>query len=514
MSKSTPNNSTAIYSTAEIREIEQLAATLPEPPALMEKAGLAAAEVVRDKLLTDDRVNVLVLAGPGNNGGDAFVAARHLHAWWFNVTLVFTGERAGLSVDAQRALDAWLAADGEVFSDIPEDKKWDAVVDGLFGIGLDHRGGKGGRDLTGRYADLVNAVNGMHLPVLAIDMPSGLGSDTGNVQGVAIKAAMTITFIGLKPGLLTGSGPDYCGKVFLRDLDLDVAALKHPGTWMMDRVHAQRLLPPRRPANSHKGMFGSVGIVGGAAGMVGAALLAGGAALKLGAGRVYIGLIAGDALGVDTAQPELMLRPIEALFKLGNLNCLVVGPGLGIEPNAHFWLDCALKSKLPLVLDADALNLIATYARVSGVLRERTAPSILTPHPAEAARLLGVDISTVQNDRMNTAAEMAAKFNCCVVLKGAGSICAMPDGRRFINTSGNSGLSSAGTGDILSGITGALLAQGSTPEEALLLAVYLHGAAADALLEQLGGPVGMTASEITRAARSLLNDWIYHTAEC
>jgi hydroxyethylthiazole kinase-like uncharacterized protein yjeF len=282
----------------------------------------------------------------------------------------------------------------------------------------------------------------------------------------------------------------------------------------MDRAGAQKLLLPRRPANSHKGMFGSVGIVGGASGMIGAALLAGGAALKLGAGRVYLGLIAGDALGVDTAQPELMLRPIEALFKLGNLNCLVVGPGLGSEPNARFWLGCALDCKLPLVLDADALNLIATYPEVSGALRERTAPSILTPHPAEAARLLGMDISTVQNDRMGAAAELAAKFNCRVVLKGAGSICAMPDGRRFINTSGNSGLSSAGTGDILSGITGALLAQGSAPEEALLLAVYLHAAAADALLEQLGGPVGMTASEITHAARSLLNDWIYHTVEC
>jgi hydroxyethylthiazole kinase-like uncharacterized protein yjeF len=511
MSKSTPNNSTAIYSTAEIREIEQLAATLPGPPTLMEKAGLATAEVARDKLLTHDRVNVLVLAGPGNNGGDAFVAARHLRAWWFSVTLVFAGERAGLSADAQRALDAWLAAGGEILTEIPEDKKWDAVVDGLFGIGLDRRGR---RDLTGRYADFVNVVNGMHLPVLAIDMPSGLGSDTGNVQGVAIKAAMTVTFIGLKPGLFTGSGPDYCGRIFLRDLDLDVASLKHANSWIMDRTGAQKLLVPRRPANSHKGMFGSVGIVGGAAGMIGAALLAGSAALKLGAGRVYLGLIAGDALGVDTAQPELMLRPIEALFKLGNLNCLVVGPGLGSEPNARFWLGCALESKLTLVLDADALNLIATYARVSGVLRERTAPSILTPHPAEAARLLGVNISTVQNDRMGAAAELAARFKCCVVLKGAGSICAMPDSRRFINTSGNSGLSSAGTGDILSGITGALLAQGARPEDALLLAVYLHGAAADALLEQLGGPVGMTASEITRAARSLLNDWIYHTAEC
>jgi hydroxyethylthiazole kinase-like uncharacterized protein yjeF len=509
MNKSPPSSATAIYSTAEIREIEQLAAALPHPPALMEKAGLAAAEIARDQLLIQDRIHVLVLAGPGNNGGDAFVTARHLHAWWFNVTLLFTGERAGLSADAHQALDAWLAAGGEIHSEMPQGKKWDAVVDGLFGIGLDRHG----RDLSDRYADLVNAVNDMHLPVLAIDIPSGLGSDTGNVRGVAIKAAMTVTFIGLKPGLLTGDGPDYCGKIFLQDLDLDVPALKSARAWMMDRIYAQTLLPPRRPANSHKGMFGSVGIIGGAAGMIGAALLAGSATLKLGAGRVYLGVIAGDALGVDTAQPELMLRPIEELFKLENLNCLVVGPGLGTEPNAHFWLGCALESKLPLVLDADALNLIAAHPGVFSSLHRRTAPSILTPHPAEAARLLGTDVAAVQQDRMTAAAELATKFNCCVVLKGAGSVCAIPGGRLYINTTGNSGLSSAGTGDILSGITGALLAQGSSPEDALLLAVYLHGAAADALLQQLGGPVGMTASEITNAARSLLNNWIYRTTD-
>jgi hydroxyethylthiazole kinase-like uncharacterized protein yjeF len=247
--------------------------------------------------------------------------------------------------------------------------------------------------------------------------------------------------------------------------------------------------------------------------MIGAALLAGSAALKLGAGRVYLGLIAGDGLGVDTAQPELMLRPIEELFKLENLNCLVVGPGLGTTPSAHYWLRCALDSKFPLVLDADALNLIASHPSVCRLLRERAAPSILTPHPAEAARLLDTTVAAVQRDRMGAAAELAAKFHCCIVLKGTGSVCAIPDGRRYINTSGNPGLSSAGTGDILSGITGALLAQGSSPEDALLLAVYLHGAAADALLPQLGGPVGMTASEIINTARTLLNNWIYRTAE-
>jgi ADP-dependent NAD(P)H-hydrate dehydratase / NAD(P)H-hydrate epimerase len=497
---------TAIYTTAEIREIERLATELPDRPALMEKAGLSAAKVARDKLLTHDRAKVLVLAGPGNNGGDAFVVARHLLAWWFEVTLVFTGEHSTLSSDAQRTLDAWLAAGGKITDRIPENKKWDAVIDGLFGIGLDRRQG---RDLQGKYLALVNAINSLNLPVLALDIPSGLGSDTGRVHGAAIRAAMTVTFIGLKPGLLTHYGPGYCGEIFVRDLGLDVFSLKRPGTWAMNRVYARELLPPPRPSSSHKGMFGSIGIIGGSQGMVGAALLAGTAALKLGAGRVYLGLIADNAPGVDGTQPELMLRPVQELFKLDHLNCMIIGPGLGIGIDACFWLSCALESDLPLVLDADALNLIATRPRVANLLRTRKASSVLTPHPAEAARLLNTDTSTIQNDRMAAAASLAEVFNCCAVLKGVGSISAAPGGKRYINASGNPGLSTAGTGDILSGITGAFLAQGLEAENALLLAVYLHGAAADMLLKQHGGPVGMTASEIPDAARHLLNHWVY-----
>ncbi len=493
-------NPTPVYTAAEIRAIERLAAALPVPPVLMEKAGLAAAEIARDRLLTDDRNMVLVLAGPGNNGGDALVVARHLQAWWFKVTLVFSGERERLSADAKQALDAWLAAGGEILTGIPADRTWDVVIDGLFGIGLE-------RDLAGKYLELVNAVNLLHLPVLALDIPSGLGSDNGNVYGAAIRAAATVTFIGLKPGLLTQHGLDYCGEILLRELDLDASSLVEPHAWKLDQAYAQKLLPLPRPANSHKGMFGSVGIIGGATGMVGAAFLAGTAALKLGAGRVYLGLMAADAPGVNMAQPELMLRPVHELFKLDHLSCLVVGPGLGMEPDAHFWLSSALESALPLVLDADALNLIAVHSRLASLLRARTAASILTPHAAEAARLLGADTAAMQHDRMAAAAKLAAHFNCCAVLKGAGSICALPDGRRYLNTSGNPGLSSAGTGDVLSGIIGTFLAQGLSAENALLLAVHLHGAAADALLERHGGPVGMTASEITDAARSLLNRW-------
>lgn len=503
------NLSAAIYSTAQIREIERLAAALPDPPSLMEIAGRAAAEVARERLLSTHKARVLVLAGPGNNGGDAFVAARHLQEWRFKVTLVFTGEQAKLSEDARRALDAWIATGGEMLPEIPENETWDAVIDGLFGIGLDQRDS---RELSSKYLGIVNTVNAMKLPVLGIDIPSGLGSDTGAVWGAAIVAAITLTFIGLKPGLFTNDGPDYCGEILLHDLGLDVPSLKKPASWIMAQAHIRRLLPPPRRANSHKGMFGSIGVIGGSAGMIGAALLAGTAALKLGTGRVYLGLIAPDAPRADICQPELMLRPIHELFKLDQLNCLVVGPGLGAEPAACLWLNCALESALPLVLDADALNLIALHSGIAESLRERLqergAPSILTPHPAEAARLLQSSTAAVQQDRMTAAAELAQRFNCWVVLKGAGSICATPDGRRFINTSGNPGLSSAGTGDVLSGMIGAFLAQRSSPENTLLISVYLHGAAADVLQKQYGGCVGMTASEIPNAARNLLNQWI------
>jgi len=498
----TMNCKTPIYLTADIRKIEQLAAALPNPSDLMAKAGLAAAKIALDKLLTNGRSKVLVLAGPGNNGGDAFVVARYLQEWWFKITLVFTGERAELSSDARNSLDAWLAVGGEVLSEIPATKNWNVVIDGLFGIGLE-------RDLEGKYYELVNVINHMNLPVLALDIPSGLDSDNGHVRGVAIYATITVTFIGLKPGLLTHYGTEYCGEIILRNLDIDAPTLIKPRSWILDQACAQKLLPPSRPANKHKGMFGSVGIIGGSAGMVGAAFLAGTAALKLGSGRVYLGLIAEDTLRVNPAQPELMLRPAYELFKLDHLNCLVIGPGLGMSADAHFWLDCALKSTQSLVLDADALNLISTHPKLASTLSTRKADTILTPHAAEAARMLGIGTTAVQNDRMAAVKNLVERFNCYAVLKGAGSICMLLDGKRYINTSGNPGLSSAGTGDVLSGIIGALLAQGLSAKKALLLAVYLHGAAADELLEQNGGPVGMTASEITDTARSLLNQWIY-----
>ncbi|HUO44949.1 MAG TPA: NAD(P)H-hydrate dehydratase [Burkholderiales bacterium] len=474
---------------AEIRAIEGKAG-----PGLMERAGLAAAQIARD-LNVNHGHGVLVVAGPGNNGGDAFVAARHLKAWRDRIEVVFAGDAAKLSAEARSAFDAWRDGGGSVMTTIPDGRRWDLVVDGLFGIGLQ-------RALDGKFAALVQAINAIDAPVLALDVPSGLDADTGRVPGGAVQAEHTATFIALKPGLLTLDGPDYCGQIHLCPLDIDSAVLGAPrGTTIGDDV-IRNILPTRRN-NSHKGDYGDVGILGGAHGMAGAALLAARAALKLGAGRVYAGLLDG-APPYDPAQPELMLRSADELLKLP-LNCLAIGPGLGQSPDAFQLVGAALQTAAPLIIDADALNLIAAAEKLRDAVKRRTASTVLTPHPAEAARLLGCTTAEVQADRVSTACEIAARYRACTVLKGAGSVCAMPDGAWRINTTGNPGMASAGMGDALTGMIAALIAQDAAAEQALPAAVHLHGAAADDLAANGAGPVGITASEVITAARARLN---------
>jgi hydroxyethylthiazole kinase-like uncharacterized protein yjeF len=487
-------HATPIYRTEEIRQIESIAAAKSHAPPLMERAGLAAAALARE--LADTGKRVMVIAGPGNNGGDALVVARHLKSWWFNVDVLFTGDAAKLSRDTAAAYAAWQAAGGHFVADLPRADDCSLIVDGLFGIGLQ-------RELTGRYAQLVSWINGADCRVLALDVPSGLESDTGRVLGCAVQATHTITFIALKPGLLTLEGPDHCGALHIATLELDAPALVTPKGHLIAREVLSALLPRR--LNTHKGDYGSVGIIGGASGMIGAALLAGRAALKLGAGRVYVGLTARDAPGADPAQPELMLRTSVEIPELDHLSCLAVGPGLGQTREAHALLTRALGSRLPLVLDADALNLLAQESALRAALLFRTAATLLTPHPAEAARLLGTSTAAVQENRVAAALRLAELHRSEVVLKGAGSICASPDGRWAVNSSGNPGMAAAGMGDVLTGMLAALLAQRVEPQAAMECGVYLHGAAADALVHSGIGPVGLTASEVIDAARGLVN---------
>ncbi|MGH8617109.1 MAG: NAD(P)H-hydrate dehydratase [Burkholderiales bacterium] len=484
-----------VHTVASIRAIEAQAFAQQPPAPLMERAGLAAAECAR-RLAGERGEPVLILAGPGNNGGDAFVAARHLKSWFFDVTVVFAGDAATLPADAKAAFAAWREAGGACVTAIPADRRWALAVDGLFGIGL-------ARPLKGPYAALIARFNALTCPRLALDIPSGLEADTGRVLGCAARATHTLTFIGLKAGLLTLDGPDHCGAVDVAALDLDPSQPQAPGA-RLDAALLNGLLPTRA-RNSHKGDFGSVAILGGARGMRGAALLAGRAALLTGAGRVHVGVLDDDDPAADPLQPELMLRPAYDLPQLGQLTCIAAGPGLGMGPDAAIALDAAIARDLPLVLDADALNLVAYDKARLAAVAQRGAPTLATPHPAEAARLLGVATRDVQADRIAAAGKLATLLNAHVVLKGAGSVCASPDGRWAINASGNPGMAAAGMGDVLTGITVALLAQGAAPDLALAGAVCLHGAAADALVARSVGPVGLTASEVALEARAVLN---------
>ncbi len=262
-----------------------------------------------------------------------------------------------------------------------------------------------------------------------------------------------------------------------------------------------------RPRDSHKGQFGTVGIIGGGNGMIGAALLAGRAALKLGAGCVHAGLLADNAPGVDMQQAELMLHKAQAMLQLPKLDVIAIGCGMGHNLGAQKILHDALKLQVSLVLDADALNMLAMRPDLRSLLFTRKAPSVITPHPGEAARLLGISTEEVQLSRPSVAQELARRMNCSVVLKGAGSLCVTRDGKIWLNNTGNPGMSGPGMGDVLSGIIAAFIAQGLSADNAMLLAVHLHGAAGDALAQQQAS-IGMTASEVTEWSRWLLNQWI------
>jgi len=265
------------------------------------------------------------------------------------------------------------------------------------------------------------------------------------------------------------------------------------------------LLKPR-PRDSHKGMFGTAVVIGGATGMIGAALLAGRAALKLGAGIVHVCLLAEHAPAVDMVQPELMLHRAEEALRLPEPDVIAIGCGMGGSIAAYKLVYEALRLDCPLVLDADALNLVARHIDLQDDLRQREVPVLITPHPAEAARLLGSSAAEVQAARGKAAQQLARQLNCGVVLKGASSVCVTRAGRTFVNRTGNSGMSAPGMGDVLTGMLAAFIAQGIDADDALLLAVHLHGAAGDALAKQHAG-IGMTATEVTEWARWLLNQW-------
>jgi hydroxyethylthiazole kinase-like uncharacterized protein yjeF len=462
---------------------------------LMERAGAAAADLAT-AMLAQRSGRVVALAGPGNNGGDAFVCARHLHERGVDVVVVARDQpqRPG---DAANACQAATTAGVPMQRELP-DGDCALIVDGLFGVGLS-------RAIGTPWSTWIDWANAKGASIVALDVPSGLDAATGVAHEPAIVATATPTFIALKPGLLTCDGPDRCGTISIHDLGLDVHdvakgfRLAWPGL-----VGALPAILARPLRKSHKGTYGRACIVGGAEGLVGAALLAGRAALRLGAGRVVVGLAARQPPLVDLLSPELMLREADAIGT--EHDAFVVGPGLGSGERARALVEKALGVEAPIVIDAAGLNAIANDADLAAAVARREAPTLLTPHPAEAARLLHCTTRDVQADRVAAATKLATSLRAHVVLKGAGSIVARPDGTFDINASGNPALATAGSGDVLSGILGALLAQGIDAADALRIGVCLHGAAADALVAQRVGPLGVTASEVIDAARALVNE--------
>ncbi len=461
----------------------------------MQRAGRAAAECAREML---DAPSVLVLAGPGNNGGDAFEAAANLAQAGVDVRIIHMTGSAPVSVEAAQALERARSSGARLIDRLPTQRDWGLVIDGLFGIGLT-------RPLADAARELVLAMRRHPGPVLALDVPSGLDADTGAVvgpDGVAMRATRTITFIADKPGLHTYQGRDYAGDVFLAGLEIDDLPRASAGLNDTARFCAQ--LSPRLH-NTHKGSFGDVAIVGGAAGMTGAAVLAARGALLSGAGRVFVASLDAGA-AYDSMHPEIMFRSASEFNAKDST--LVLGPGMSDSAGAMRALVKALDGPSPLVLDADALNLIAASPDLQGRLPGRTTPMVMTPHPLEAARLLGVTSGVVQEDRLAAAREIAARFGAVVVLKGSGSVIADADGMVVINPTGNPGLATGGTGDVLAGLCGSLLAQGWPAWEAALGAAWMHGAAADWLVEQGVGPIGMTAGELPAAIRRVFNQLV------
>jgi len=484
-----------VYRTADLRVVEAAGSSAP----LMERAGAAGAEVAQ-ALAGERGGTVLILAGPGNNGGDAFVVARLLRKRFHDVAVVFRAEPARLPADAAAAHRAFIAAGGSTIAEMPARWTGPLIVDGLFGIGLK-------RALATDYAALVEAANASGAPILGLDVPSGLDADTGARTGPCIRAHATATFIALKPGLITGDGVDLAGEVSVHDLGLDAEAIAPAPGHRLDWVALAAELPAvlaRRERNVHKGTFGTLGIVGGAHGMIGAPILAARAASRQGAGKVLIGFTSPDPPAVDWSAPELMLRSARTVLD-ASVDALVAGPGIGADALAADVVGRVLPLRVPLVLDADALNLIALHTPLRAALQSRAAPTVLTPHPAEAARLLGSDTASVQRNRLGAAQALAQDLRAHVVVKGAGSVLAHPDGTWDINASGNCALASAGSGDVLAGLIGAYLAQGLDAKRALRYGVCVHGAAADALVERGIGPLGVVASELPDAARAVVN---------
>ena len=458
-----------LYRAEQVRELDRLAIEVHGIPGyeLMKRAGAEAFRYLRERWPETRRITVC--CGGGNNGGDGYVIARLAREAGFEVQLIAMKDPRGLSGDAARAARDWLDCGGGV-DEADAFIEGEVVVDALLGTGLD-------RAPADDWAELIERMNDSGLPILAVDIPSGLRADTGMPLGTTVRAELTVTFIGNKRGLYTGQAGRWCGERRFVDLDTpaEIHATLAAAATLLDAAELSELLPPR-PADTHKGDLGHVLVVGGDTGMAGAPVLAGMAALRAGSGLVSLATRAEHAALAVIAQPELMAHGAETLDELAALieraDIIALGPGLGLGEWSQALYRHCLASGLPLVLDADGLNLLTA----SGGRAERW---VLTPHPGEAARLLEASVAEVQADRFAAARELARRFDAVVVLKGHGSLIADPQGRVDVCPYGSPAMASAGMGDALTGIISSLIGQGLDVFDAARCGVLIHALAGD-----------------------------------
>ena len=468
-----------------LRKIEKQAAdslrlTLYE---LMLRAGEAAFTLARE--CYPEAHHWLIMCGHGNNGGDGYVVARLAQAAGITVTLLAQDSDKPLPEEAKQAREAWLNAGGIIHApEIIWPEAVDLIIDGLLGTGL----ASAPRD---NLAQLINKANQHSAPIVALDIPSGLLAETGTTPGAVIHASHTLTFIALKPGLLTGKARDVVGEVHYHALGLE--------SWLQeqnapisrfDSRDLSRWLKPRNPT-SHKGSNGRLVIIGGDHGTAGAIRMTGEAALRAGAGLVRV-LTRIENIGpLITARPELMVHELTAASLEESLewaDVIVIGPGLGQQEWGKKALQKVENSRKPVLWDADALNLLA-------INPDKRQNRIITPHPGEAARLLNCAVSQIESDRLLAADRLVKRYGGCVVLKGAGTVVISEDGECGLIDTGNAGMGSGGMGDVLSGIIGALLAQKLNPYDAACAGCVAHGGAADVLADKYGTR-GMLASDL------------------
>lgn len=510
-----------ILNSQEMREIDQQAINEYGIPGivLMENAGLQTAELVLNLLKQSGGRNAIILAGKGNNGGDGLVIARHLFNKGLNVETFLLANPGELGNDSSTNYNILARLGSKIYKLVEEKdlnqlmlslRSGDIVIDAIYGNGF-----KGGlNNFDSRVVKLVNQTN---LPVVAVDIPSGVEADTGRVYGEAIKATHTVTFALPKLGLILEPGREYTGELIVADISIPNKLLENSNLKknLIDSKFIQPLIRPR-PAESHKGSYGHALVIGGSPGLTGAVIMSAQSALVTGAGLVTAALPESLLSIVDSHLVEVMTTPLaedargyialQALPAIENLlgtsSVCLIGPGMSGYPDAaavvHFLLE---RSGIPLVIDADGLNALQNNTRI---LKGRQVPVVLTPHPGEMARLTGKSIEEIQANRVDIAMYYAREWEVTLVLKGNRTIIADPFGNIYINTTGNPGMATAGSGDVLSGIITGLIAQGLKPHDSAIAGVYLHGRAGD-IAKERKGERGMLAGDIIQAIPDILS---------